>query len=80
MINKSNNEPDSNEVPSIDPLTKAHIQKFGVEPIVIGVNWNNPGFIVRGILKALETGIPYDENDQLSKDELEAFNNGDLVF
>ena len=61
-------------------FTNEHIKKFGVEPVIIGINWSNLDAIIDGIEKALETNKPYDEHDQLSKEELEAFKSGGLVF
>lgn len=64
----------------LEQLTKEHIQKFNVEPIVIGINWNNIDAIIEGIEKALETNKPYAEHDFLSEEALEAYNNGNLLF
>ena len=64
----------------LEQLTKEHIQKFNVEPIVIGINWDNIDAIIDGIEKALETDIPYDEHNLLSKEELEAFKKSNLFF
>lgn len=64
----------------MESLIKEHKEKFGVEPNIIGLNWDNPDAVVDGIADAIEEGKPYDEYKLLSKEEREAFDNGELVF
>lgn len=40
-----------------------HIKKFGVEPIISGVNFNDSLEIFDNILQAIEDGVPYVEKD-----------------
>jgi hypothetical protein len=40
-----------------------HIKKFGVEPIITGVNFNDSLEIFENILQAIEDGIPYTEKE-----------------
>ena len=64
----------------MESLIKAHKDKFGVEPNIIGLNWDNPEAIADGIIEAIEKGEPYDEYLQLSEDEREDYDNGELDF
>ena len=64
----------------MDNINKKHVEKFGVEPIVIGMRWRNPELIDELIIKAIETNIPYNEYEELTKEEQEAFDNRDLLF
>ena len=61
-------------------LEEIHKDKLGIEPIIIGINWRDPQAVIDGILKAIETEIPYDETKELDKEEFEAYENGELVF
>ena len=40
-----------------------HLEKFGVEPFITGINWNQPDLIEQSITKAIESGRPYVEED-----------------
>ena len=40
-----------------------HIKKFGLEPIITGVNFNDSLEIFENILQAIEDGIPYSEKE-----------------
>lgn len=40
-----------------------HIKKFGVEPIISGVNFNDSLEIFDNILQAIEDGVPYVEKE-----------------
>lgn len=64
----------------MESLIKEHKEKFGIEPNIIGMFWNNPDKLINNILKAIEDNIPYDEYEMLSKDEKKAFDDGDLLF
>ena len=61
-------------------LKKEHKDKFGVEPIIIGMFWNNKELLYDKIELAIESNIPYNEEKLLSKEELVAFKSGGLVF
>jgi len=64
----------------MENLTKQHKQKFGKEPYIIGMFWNNSEKVAEGITNAIETNKPYDEYELLSDDEKKAFDDGDLLF
>mgnify|MGYP001026028035 CR=1 FL=1 len=53
------------EISSLDypGLVKLHLNKFGVEPYITGINWNQPDLIEEGIIKAIESGQPYVEEE-----------------
>ena len=57
-----------------------HLEFFGVKPYVIGLYWANPTLLLDNIYDAIESEQPYDERLELTSEELEAFNNGDLRF
>ncbi|MFK5937520.1 MAG: hypothetical protein QM497_03890 [Sulfurimonas sp.] len=63
-------------------LIEEHIKKFGVEPNIIGMFWNNQDAIINGIIEALDekTDKPYDEYKMLSKKDRKAFDAGGLLF
>ena len=61
-------------------LTDEHYKKLGVYPIVIGKYWQRPDLVITGILKAIESGKPYNEYELLSKSDKELFDNGELIF
>lgn len=44
-------------------LWQQHIDRFGVEPVVTGVNAFSPDEIDTGIMRAIATGVPYVEPD-----------------
>ncbi len=44
-------------------LVRLHLEKFGVEPFITGINWNQPDLIEKGIIKAIESGQPYVEEE-----------------
>jgi hypothetical protein len=46
---------------SIERLIQDHIDKFGVAPVITGVNFSEPEKIWEGIEQAIEDGIPYEE-------------------
>jgi len=57
-----------------------HKEFFGVEPIIIGLFWNDPESVVDGIINAMKINKPYNEEKLLSKKELIAFKDGNLLF
>ena len=48
---------------SYKELVKLHVDAFGVEPRITGINWDQPDLIESGIIKAIESGQPYVEED-----------------
>ena len=65
---------------AIDKLTKKHIEKYGVEPNVIGLLWNDLDRQIELLIKAVEGDEPYDEYQMLSKEEQDAFDKSELFF
>jgi len=64
----------------MEDLIKEHIEKFGVEPNVIGMFWSEQDLLIDGIAEAIDSGKPYDEYEKLSEDEKKAYDDGDLLF
>lgn len=64
----------------MESLINKHKDKFGVEPYIIGMFWDEPEYVESEILKAIESNTQYNEYEMLTKDEQKAFDNGDLVF
>ena len=64
----------------MESLIKEHIEKFGVEPLVIGMYWNNQEYLYALIEKAIESNKPYNEYNLLSDEEKKAFDDGSLLF
>lgn len=44
-------------------LFEEHLKVFGVKPVITGINFHNQDDIIDGIEKAIETGVPYVEDD-----------------
>lgn len=61
-------------------LRNLHKEKYGVDPNVIGLLWNDLDRQIELLIKAVEGDEPYDEYQMLSKEEQEAFDKHDLVF
>ena len=59
---------------------KKHIDKFKIEPNIIGMFWNNIDKLTNGILKSIEENKPYNEYEMLTKEEQKAFDDGNLLF
>jgi hypothetical protein len=51
-------------MPDISDLYKEHLDKFGVEPYVTGINFSQPEITWEGIERAIEENKPYVEEDQ----------------
>lgn len=64
----------------MDDLIKKHIDKFGIEPYIIGMFWNNQEQLLENIFLAIENNKPYNEYNLLSDDEKRAFDKVSLVF
>lgn len=64
----------------MDVLREEHIEKFGIEPNIIGMFWSDPESIIDGIEEAIENNKPYDEYKMLSAEEQKAFDEGMLLF
>jgi len=61
-------------------IEEEHKDKFGVEPIIIGINFNDADAVANGIFQAIQTNTPYNEYHLLTKEEQKSFDNGELVF
>ena len=61
-------------------LTIKHVEKFGVEPNIIGIYWRHPDQLEVLIEKSIDDGEPYDELDNLSGEDKKRYERGDLVF
>ena len=63
MLN--NSKPPHDAPLDFQGLVRMHLEKFGVEPFITGINWNQPDLIEQSIIKAIESGRPYVEEDLL---------------
>jgi hypothetical protein len=57
-----------------------YIDKFGEEPNVIGMFWNQPNILEDNIKNAIKTGKNYNELDLLTDEQLKLYNKGELLF
>lgn len=57
-----------------------YIIKFGEEPNIIGMFWNQPTILEQNIQNAIKTGKKYNELDLLTDEERKSFLKGDLLF
>jgi hypothetical protein len=57
-----------------------HRDKFGVDPVVIGLFWEAPGLFLKHLREAVENNHVYNELDFLSEDELQDYRMGRLYF
>ena len=57
-----------------------HKETFGVEPIDIGMFWDNPIQYEENIKQAIKDNKPYNEYEMLTKEEQKAFDKGELLF
>ncbi len=48
---------------SADDLFALHLEQFGVEPVITGINASISGDLIERIIDALETGVPYTEQE-----------------
>lgn len=61
-------------------MIKEHLEKFGVEPKIIGVFWYDAELMMDGIVDAINKGKPYNKYEQLSKDDQKLYDEGELFF
>lgn len=54
-----------------------HKRVFGVEPVVIGLHWED---VQDRIIEAIESGEPYDEEKELTPEQLKQYEAGELIF
>ena len=64
----------------MEDLIKEHLEKFGVEPNIIGMFWDDHEAVIDGIADAIYDGKPYDEYEKLSENEQKAYDKGNLLF
>ena len=64
----------------MDDLIKEHLEKFGVEPNIIGMFWDDPESVIDGIADAIDEDKPYDEYAKLSEDDQKEYDKGKLFF
>ena len=64
----------------MESLIKEHIQKFGVEPIIIGVYWDDLEKLAFNIYNAIVENKAYDEYELLSEEDKPLFKQGKLFF
>lgn len=48
---------------TINDLIQDHIDKFGVAPVITGINFADQETIWEGIEQAIENGVPYVEKE-----------------
>lgn len=44
-------------------IVELHVKKFGVEPVITGLNYTKSGDIEDLIIEAIESGVPYVEQE-----------------
>lgn len=59
---------------------KLHIEAFGIEPIIIGMFWDDQDRTERNVMRAIKAGKPYDELSMLEKEDRKSYNSGGLFF
>lgn len=64
----------------LEELKAEHKEEFGIDPVIIGLYWNNEEKLIDALDRAIEEGTPYDELSKLSPSEREAYESGELVF
>ena len=74
---KGNQSIDMNELAEI---MQSYIEKFGKEPVVIGMFWQDPDRLNQNLLDAVMTGKEYNEYELLSDEDKKDFDDGNLLF
>ena len=44
-------------------VVQLHVDKFGVEPVITGINFHDSDKIIICVMEAIEKGVPYIEED-----------------
>lgn len=52
-----------NELTEMQKAYKEHVEKFGVEPVITGINFEQSDMIVEWIYDAIDRGEPYVEEE-----------------
>jgi|TARA_R110000796_G_C14468898_1_gene425352 hypothetical protein len=45
----------------IENIFDLHLEAFGVEPVVTGINYAESGSLVERLIESIQTGVPYVE-------------------
>ncbi len=61
---------------ALQKYRRLHREKFGVDPVVIGLFWEAPGLFLKHLREAVESGHAYNELELLSDAELEDYRQG----
>jgi DNA repair photolyase len=61
----------------MNDLIKLHKEIFGIEPVIIGLHWHD---IEQRLIDAMESGIAYNEERELTTAELVDYRAGNLSF
>lgn len=60
--------------------TDSHIEKFGKEPNIIGMFWNDIDYLIAKIEDSIKQNIVYDEFELLSDSQKKSFIDNKLFF
>jgi DNA repair photolyase len=61
----------------MNDLIKMHEEIFGIAPVIIGLHWHD---IEDRLIEAMETGVAYNEERELTTAELVDYRAGKLDF
>ena len=61
----------------MNDLIKMHKEIFGIDPVIIGLHWHD---IEDRLIEAMETGVAYNEERELTTQELVDYRAGKLAF
>jgi len=61
----------------MNDLIKMHKEIFGIDPVIIGLHWHD---IEDRLIEAMETGVAYNEERELTTAELVDYRAGKLAF
>lgn len=64
----------------MEDLEIAHKEKFGVEPYIIGMFWDDDEITIANIKQAIKDNKPYNEYELLSDEQKKAYDNNELDF
>lgn len=64
----------------MNELIKEHLEKFNVEPIIIGLFFSRIDIVMDNIKEAIKDNNPYNEYEMLSKEEQKLYDSGNLLF
>ena len=61
-------------------LVDLHNETFGKAPNIIGLLWSKPEVLGKQLRKSIDDGVPYDEMNELTDEEREQFERGEILF